>query len=241
MKSIKQFFRRILSCLAPWRFWESCRFEFRMCLLRIFHRRMKLTVPIGEALVNIGAGKVGRDGWINLDAFDWKNVAFTCDCRTIVPLPDASARGIFTEHFLEHVDYDDELPEFLRECYRVLRPGGTLRIVVPDGERYLRAYCETGWAGISKLRQIRPDGTDPYLAVPVKTKMELVNVVFRQFGEHKFAYDFETLALKLGEFGFVQIEQAVAGVSRDPIMAIDFSIRIHESLYVEASKPTLVP
>lgn len=57
------------------------------------------------------------------------------------PFPFSSARfdAIFTCHVLEHL-YADEAEACLRECARVLAPGGVLRIVVPDLDRIVGAY-----------------------------------------------------------------------------------------------------
>ncbi len=207
------------------------------CMRFRYPRLKKLHAGVRNALVNIGAGESGRSGWINIDAFPRANISIVCDCRQKLPLPDGSARGVFTEHFFEHLEYYSEGPAFIRDAFRILRPGGTLRIVVPDAEQYLRAYCTDGWAPMISLRKLQADMTDPWLQVRVKSKMEMVNIVFRQLGEHKFAYDYDTMELVLAEAGFTRIERSRFGVSRDPEMAIDLESRARESMYVEATRP----
>jgi SAM-dependent methyltransferase len=54
-----------------------------------------------------------------------------------LPFRDASFDFAFAEHFLEHLFLDDAVRLF-RECYRALRPGGVLRVLVPDAD--LRIY-----------------------------------------------------------------------------------------------------
>ncbi len=126
----------------------------------------------------------------------------TCvrDCRTELPLTSGSACGIFTEHFLEHLDYYEEAPGFLRECRRVLAPGGVLRIIVPDGGKYLEAYSTGSLADMSRfspLPTLDPKSDAAPFSIekqvlPFQTKMEIVNFHFRQNGQHRFSYDFET-------------------------------------------------
>jgi hypothetical protein len=64
--------------------------------------------------------------------------------------------------------------------------------------------------------------------------MELINVVFRQWEEHKFAYDYETLALVLSQAGFRTIRQQSFGETLSPEICLDLERRASESLYVEA-------
>lgn len=58
-----------------------------------------------------------------------------------IPFPDASVDVVYHSHVLEHLDRD-VAHRFIRECARVLRPGGLIRVVVPDFERYCREYLD---------------------------------------------------------------------------------------------------
>src|SRR5690554_54993 len=116
-------------------------FEARLYLTRLRSRYLSHRFQNAKDLrVNIGPGLHAREGWTNVDIFDGPNITCVYDCRTSLPFPDASVRGIFCEHVFEHIDYTEEVPYFLTECHRVLQPGGVLRIIVPDAGRYLQAY-----------------------------------------------------------------------------------------------------
>jgi predicted SAM-dependent methyltransferase len=142
----------------------------------------------------------------------------------------------FSEHFFEHIDYTEEAPRFLRECHRTLQVGGVLRIIVPDMERYLRAYAEGDWDLLARIRPLKEGRKDHYYGWKYKTKMELINQVFRQGQEHKFGYDFETLEFLLRKCGFQNISKQEYGKSQLPELCLDKEIRATESLYVEAVK-----
>ena len=189
-----------------------------------------------DFLVNVGCGSNGYDGWINIDYSLYEGVNCTFDCRKELPFQDASVKGIFTEHFFEHLDYENEAKEFLADCFRVLVPGGVIRIIVPDAEKFLYGYCSPDWELLSSIRPLSEDHKDFHLDIKYKTKMELINVVFRQFGEHKFAYDYETLYFSLKEAGFGKVEKMEFGKSNMPELIIDLKVRESESLYVEAIK-----
>jgi|SRR5579864_2817377 len=186
--------------------------------------------------VNIGPGLFAKAGWVNIDIFKFSGVNCVYDCRKELPFADGAVRCIFTEHFFEHIDYLEEAPFFLSECYRVLQPGGVIRIIVPDVEKYIHAYCAEGWEQLIEVRPLRPDHTDVHFGSRFNTKMEVLNVVFRQYFEHKYAYDFPTLEFVLRRSGFGGIQKQAFGKSLLSELCIDNPDRISESLYVEAVK-----
>lgn len=189
-----------------------------------------------ELRVNIGAGGAGRPGWVNVDLWEAPNITCRYDCRRSLPFADGSVALLFSEHFLEHLDYAGDVPRFLAECHRVVRPGGCVRFVVPDMERYLRAYCEGGWDALRRLRGIDREGRDSWFPVTYDSPMEVVNFLFRQFPPepHAYGYDFETLAGALQAAGFTEAERREFADGREPGLLLDEPARRDESLYVEA-------
>lgn len=83
--------------------------------------------------LHIGSGANTLPGWINIDRFVASpGVASDVDV-TDLPYPDRSVDAILAEHVLEHFSFADERLVW-REMARVLRPGGTLTLEVPDFE-----------------------------------------------------------------------------------------------------------
>lgn len=64
----------------------------------------------------------------------WTNRDMDCDIRKPLPYPDGSAEFIFCEHGAEHTTHR-EAWMFFEECFRVLQPGGVVRIAIPDLSR----------------------------------------------------------------------------------------------------------
>lgn len=235
--SLPKSLRRTLLGIAPMSFWLLLRTEFHFFKVRL--RRSSLVRRFAHSknvLVNFGAGPAGRDGWINVDGCEAKNINCIWDCRYPLPLPDNCARGVFTEHFLEHLDYQSDALTFLKECLRIMEVGAVLRIIVPDAQAFLQAYNAPGWDEMIKLRLTGADRKDIGYGIAYETKMQVVNVLFRQFEEHKYAYDFETLRALLVAAGFSDVQRAEFAGSRLPELAIDMEWRSRESLYVEAVK-----
>ena len=76
--------------------------------------------------------------WINLDILDLNNYAraygynfIPHDIRTRLPFEDDSISYIFASHLIEHLSIEEGI-EFLKECYRILKPNGIIRLSAPD-------------------------------------------------------------------------------------------------------------
>lgn len=229
--------KKLITKLFPVHLLEQLKFELHMLSVRIqSNRASRKYRNHRDLLINVGAGYQGRSGWVNVDGFSAEGVDCVFDVRKRLPFSDDSARGIFSEHFFEHLDYTEEAPQFLSECRRVLKPGGVLRLSVPDAERYLKAYAEGGWSSLAAIRPLDQQHSDGWYGWKYNTRMELINFVFRQGQQHKFAYDYETLKFLMVKCGFRQISKSQFGSSTLPELCIDQKKRETESVYVEAIK-----
>ena len=91
-------------------------------------------------LLNIGCGSKIHPNWINMDLAARCPGVRAHDLRRGLPLPDRSADACYSSHVLEHLT-PAEAGFFIREQFRVLKPGGIIRVVVPDLEPICRNYC----------------------------------------------------------------------------------------------------
>lgn len=89
--------------------------------------------------LNVGCGKRLHPSWINIDILPTDPEVMVYDIRRSFPFDDNSVDVVYHSHVLEHIP-KAEVPEFLQECYRVLKPGGIMRVVVPDLEQIIRQY-----------------------------------------------------------------------------------------------------
>lgn len=230
--------RRLVYGLVPRHAWKPFKWELRMAWLRLRTRGLRRRFEGSrDLLVNIAPGPNGRDGWVNIDAVsrgDGVNCVY--DCRRDLPFPDESTRGIFCENFVEHLDYTEEVPTFLSECHRVLAPGGVLRVVVPETRTLLEAYLSSGWSEIERLFELGADHRDSRLGGQYHTKLEAVNVAFRQGHEHRWMYDFETLAFVMRLCGFGKVLHQSFGKCELEELCIDGHGLAHSSLFVDAVK-----
>lgn len=180
----------------------------------------------GLTYLDIGCGLHVSSNFVNLDYF-WRPEIDVCwdVTKGTLPFPDNSFDGIFSEHCFEHISLE-AFKHVLSECYRMLKPGGDLRIVMPDGELYLDIYQK-------KKKGIKAEM--PYEEGYI-TAMARINGIFRNHG-HQFIYDYQTVEYLLNEIGFSKAKKESYQSGRNAqLYGKDTDWREIESLYVEATK-----
>lgn len=198
---------------APFYDWQA-RHRTRQFLLELAQR---------DLLVNLGCGHRPLSGWVNVDIARGSWVDVVWDLRAGLPFVNESCSAIFSEHVIEHLTSEDG-ERLLRECYRVLQPGGVLRVSTPDAERFLRSYAGDG----EFLRH-------PSFLESVETPLDRINQMMREYGQHLWVYDSASLQLSLKRAGFSHTIEQRFGISSHPKMqGLDSAERAFESLYVEA-------
>jgi predicted SAM-dependent methyltransferase len=160
--------------------------------------------------LHIGCGDNHLAGWLNTELTPRGDQIFL-DATRPFPFADGTFAMIYTEHMIEHIPYADA-QRMIAECYRVLRPGGTIRVVTPD-LAFLRSLLdESPLASRQAYFDFyrRHNGLDePFTAV------HLVNHFVRAWG-HQFIYDRATLTELLKHAGFEQLVACAVNESRVP-------------------------
>jgi len=163
--------------------------------------------------LQLGAGINVLNGWLNTDMFPhprYREVVFL-DARRRFPLPDCTFQYVFSEHLIEHMEYQDGV-RMLGECFRVLRPGGRIRIATPD----LRALLDLYRADKTDLQQrYIAWAVDTYLPeIGIYQDVFVINNFFRNWG-HRFIYDEKALTDALLRVGFREVRRCEVGDSPD--------------------------
>lgn len=93
-------------------------------------------------LLNIGCGTSYHPEWVNIDVEPASKEILCHDAATPLPFEDGCFDVCYCSHVLEHLSRD-EARQLVVEIHRVLKPGGVIRLVVPDLEGIVRAYLYT--------------------------------------------------------------------------------------------------
>lgn len=211
--------RAIVRQLLPERVAPRLR-EIGTDAVRPLQRRAAARLRHVEPLrIHIGSGRLPKEGWVNIDLLG-ASVDVAWNVRRGLPFAEGSAEAIFHEHVLEHFTLADG-HALIRECCRVLRPGGCLRVGVPDAGAYMRSYAGDG-AFLEDIRPGRP------------TRLLAVSEIVYWYG-HRAIYDFETLAFLCHAAGFASVERRSPGEGELRPNPDSWHHRL-DTLYVEAFK-----
>jgi SAM-dependent methyltransferase len=223
--------------------------------------------------VNLGSGPDGRDDWINVDygliaelqkrrflrkivfkfhllperyRRPWSKNLLIHDCRKPLPFQTASVDYIYTSHLLEHLR-KYEATRLLRECFRVMKPNGYIRIVLPDLELIAERYLSRDYEFFLGIQEETPtESTKECIADlfnlffhPPSNKSEtkgLVAQFINRFARwHLWMYDFHSLKKSLADVGFVDIERTSPKAGKLPdIEHLDKHCK--SSMFVEARR-----
>jgi len=136
-------------------------------------------------LVNFGSGPRKLPGFVNVDLDRACRPDVVADLSRGLPFADACADAIFTEDFVAQLE-PDALGRFLAECRRMLKPHGTLRVLTPDLNRFMRLYLDEP----DRLMRFWNDAVG--VPLPNATAADVVNLGMKLAG--RWQYDAETFA-----------------------------------------------
>jgi predicted SAM-dependent methyltransferase len=150
----------------------------------LYHRFNNRKLEYGDKL-HLGCGDHLLPGWSNVDFNGWRGV-IGHNLTKPLPVKDGSVSFIFTEHFIEHIDLQEGL-SFFKDCRRVLKPSGVLRVSTPDLKTLISNY--------------EGDYRTEWMEDDWKTNCQMFNAGVRNWG-HQFIYDYKEMELSLREAGF---------------------------------------
>jgi len=196
----------------------------------------------GSKRLHLGCGGCTPAGWVNIDGswnarlakypavrsllgslrivppalahIPWSSAVLYHDLRRPLPFADESVEAIYASHLLEHLYYN-EARRLLKDCYRVLRTGGVLRLVVPDLQSVLEEYWgATPFDGEQDLPTctLRADRVNERLGLrhfdaPRGGVAMRIYKALTDFDVHKWMYDSESLTYYVKAAGLQNVSR----------------------------------
>jgi predicted SAM-dependent methyltransferase len=216
--------------------------------------------------LNLGCGSVRPGGWVNTDS-SWnahlqrlpvvgtavrkvfRTVEYNNNNLVYMNLnkrwkySDNSVDIVYASHLFEHLTLASA-DLFLKEAYRTLKPGGIIRLVVPDLYKICKRYIQEYESGTAEnttefiMWAINMHREGQYGA-KIGAGKKMVLEVQGYPHQHKFMYDEKSLGKKLKEYGFTNILSLEYGVSHyiPEIKDVEGTKESYLSVYLEAKKP----
>lgn len=161
--------------------------------------------------MQIGTGPSLLEGWLNTDIHPESSKVIFLDASKPFPFQNSLFSYIYCEHLIEHLKYKEGL-SMLNECYRVLKPGGRIRIATPSLETLIDLYSQN--KNDLQERYMKRIFDKFFPENRIYREAIVINNAFRNY-EHQFIYDRSTLQDSIEEAGFIEVTSCEYGESDD--------------------------
>ena len=171
---------------------------------------MRYLAEANEPKLHLGCGLNPLDGWLNSDVTlppPFKNVMYL-DATRPFPFSANTFAYVYSEHMIEHLPFS-EGRAMLCECFRVLAPGGKVRITTPDLAFAIDLYRQD----LSALQERYIEWVSATQQLPGREIGFSINQLIHGWG-HQFIYDEHTLRRVLEIAGFSNVVMTGLNQSR---------------------------
>lgn len=205
MLFLKRLVRKILKEINKYLFKPFAFFViFTANIIKRFFIVRKYFTENDSRKLHLGAGSSSNIGWLTSDLSP-KILGKTIylDATKKLPFKNNSFEFIYCEHMIEHISFE-QASGLLKECIRVLKKDGKIRISTPDLDQYLSlfeskknpiqedfiSFMQSNW-----LYKFPNDRNLPY---------HILNLNMHAWG-HQYIYCYSTLSEQLMNQGFVNL------------------------------------
>ena len=149
-----------------------------------------------------------------------------------LPIADNYCDGIYASHVLEHLSLQD-FQTALRNTYKILKPGGIFRLIVPDLKMAAQQYISSS----------DPKASHEFLRVTSLGLKErpkgIPSLITSYFGNsaHLWMWDYESLCVELKKAGYVNLRQCEYNDCDDKLfLEVEDVTRFENSVAIECKK-----
>ena len=164
--------------------------------------------------IHIGCSHSTRDGWLATDLIPKSKDVVYLDATDRFPFGNETINYIFCEHMIEHINFL-QARIMLKECYRVLKPGGKIRIATPDLDKYLSLITDSSNINNKKISDFYLDKLFTAYPNDSNAAFHILNLEMHSWG-HQYLYNNDTLKDQLAYNKFKDITYCETSMSQDP-------------------------
>ncbi len=200
-----------------------------------------------EKKLHIGCGSNILKGWLNTDLKDTYTIAFL-DAGIVFPIQSETFNFVYSEHLFEHLKVEQQL-NILKESYRILKKGGTMRIAMPSLDFIFDLYSNpsklenqqyVNWMvnNISNLRTVNNS-----IASNEEHYCYVINNLFKDWG-HQMIHNYSSFKKLAFQCGYINVKQCNVGESDISALRniemhgtkVPLNINLIETIVIEMTK-----
>ncbi len=151
-----------------------------------------LSRQLDLSLLHLGCGNIHISGWCNVDVIKTGATDLVLDIKTLSEIPSNCIDKIYSCHVLEHFGHN-EIIGILQRWHDVLKPGGEIRISVPDLDEITRIYQKN-------IGHFNVPGNQPWIALIYGGQKD-------EYDFHQTGFNFCWLNYLLVSIGFIDIKK----------------------------------
>ena len=142
--------------------------------------------------LHLGCGDIRLPGFINIDFLQTAATDLVADITILEKFKENSVSSMYACQVLEHFSHD-EIPRILKRWFEVIKPGGSIRISVPDIDRIVKIY-------LNNWEHFRKEKNSPWIGLIYGGQKD-------QYDFHKTGFNAYWLKLLLEDAGFINAQE----------------------------------
>jgi predicted SAM-dependent methyltransferase len=226
--------KKIIFWVVPVSVFMLAKYEYASRIGRLFSKKLVIDKS-KKNYINLGCGNIYIDKIINIDFFTTKKKDYGLDLRYPFRIDSDCIDGIFSDHTFEHLAHA-EIDSALSECYRIMKKGSKIRVIVPDMSVFIKKYYENDEQWFDQWKDVVLHDASRKHMHEYFTKLFALNFT-SNFYYHQSSWDFDMGKHFLEKNGFSNVVKCSYKEGTEELLYDSSKAdRKMISLYIEGTK-----